>query len=138
MSGPSERQPPAGQRFTAGNKRSRGRPKGARNYKTIVNEIARERIRVKENGTTRFVSTVELLLKALARAAVTGDVQADRYIEGLRDRLTPEAVEGTGWLVVSELVSPEEWIRRAEIHNRLVAKKPDEKLPRRAPPEKEF
>jgi len=88
-----------------------------------VQEFARLKHTVRINGQPRKVTTVELLLEALKAKALQADVPANKELERLRDRFTPVVKDGVGYLLAPETLTPEEWIRRAEIHNRF-AKKP--------------
>ena len=97
---------------------SRGRPKGSRNTKTIVKELAAKTQVVNHGGTKRRVTTVELLLLALLDRAMSGDVPANKYLESLRSRLVPDD-SSAGYLVVPEVMSMEQWIAEAERDNAL-------------------
>ena len=65
----------------------RGRPKGSRNVKTIVQEFAQNKARCHHRGRRCKLSTAELLLETLKTLAMNGDYEADRHLERLRDRL---------------------------------------------------
>lgn len=97
-------------------KTRRGRPKGARNVKAVVLKIARERHPVKEGDRVNQLSTVELLLRALIKKAMAGEVQAEKHLERLRDQLAPVQAIEAGVLVVPEPMSMEEWTRYAAIY----------------------
>ncbi|MFC6487693.1 DUF5681 domain-containing protein [Nitratireductor sp. GCM10026969] len=117
------RKPPQGRRFGPSNPgRRTGRRKGARNVKTIVEEIAREKHTVKHGDEMRRLTTVALVFEALKRKALEGDVRAIRLLDRLRERFCREESE-TGLLLVPDDMEPQEWIRRAEIRNKF-AKKP--------------
>ena len=118
------RMPPEGRRFGPGNLGRRGgRMKGARNVRTIVQEIAREGHKVRIEGRIQTLTTAELVVLALSRKAMAGDVRAVREIDRLRDRHGPVETTG-GVLVVPGEMSPEEWSRRAEIQNRFRKRPP--------------
>lgn len=109
--------PPVEHQFKPGQSGNpRGRPQGSRNTKTIVQEFARKRHKVKEGGRTRTVTTTELLLRLLVVMSMKGDVRASKIIEGLRDRFDP-STEEFGYLVVPEEITAEEWIREQKIEN---------------------
>lgn len=99
-------------------KKRGGRPKGARNAKTIVNEIAKEQHTLRIDGKTCKVNTVELLLHVLTAKAMTGNLPAQKLLEKLRDRYAPKVTSSDGYLVVPEGLSNEEFLRRAEIVNK--------------------
>jgi len=117
---------PRGRPFGPSNPAPRkGRRKGARNVETIVREIAMEKHKVKIDGKIRRLTTAELVLLALRRKALSGDVRAAADIDRLHDRHGPAEVKG-GWLVVPETMSKEEWQAMVELHNRSVVH-PDER-----------
>lgn len=97
--------------------------KGARNVRTIVQEIARERHKIRIEGCVRTMTTAELVVLALNKKAMAGDVRAAREVDRLRDRHGPVEATG-GLLVVPDEMSPEEWMRRAEIRNRIAEPPP--------------
>ncbi len=101
-----------------GGKRRAGRPKGARNVKTIVKELARQRIPIHEAGEDQQVSVVEALVLKLQHLAMTGDVAANKRLDQLRLRIEPEPPADAGLLVVPQPLAQTEWIRRAEIEDR--------------------
>ncbi|MEL6284203.1 MAG: DUF5681 domain-containing protein [Pseudomonadota bacterium] len=94
----------------------RGRPKGSRNKKTIVQEFALKRHAISDGGRQIHVTTAELVITLIRRKAMAGDVRADKLLDRLRDRFAPDAEEG-GYLLAPETLSGEEWIRQAEIRN---------------------
>lgn len=71
----SDRDPKTG-RFRKGGSRRRGRPRGAKNRKTILIEIANERHTFIEGGNARRRTTLDLLLLSLRNAAVAGNIRA--------------------------------------------------------------
>lgn len=124
MKKPPRKGPPKGKRFGADNPGPRkGRTKGARNVKSIVRDIARMRHPVTIDGRVQRKSTIELLLLTLLKKAMAGDVRAAQHVDRLRDRHGP-VEEKRSVLVVSDDMSPEEWMRRAEIQNRFRKKPP--------------
>jgi hypothetical protein len=117
--------PPVDHQFKPGQSGNpRGRPRGSRNVKTIVQEFARERHKVKEGGRRRSVTTLELLLRLLVGMSLNGDVRASKLLDRLRDQYDPNT-EKLGYLVVPEGLPAEDWIRREQIRNEF----------RRPPPE---
>lgn len=83
-----------------------GRPKGSKNMKTIVQEIANERHAFTEDGVTEKLPVSELLLKILQRKACVGDLKAIKLLDKVREKFdaTPAANEQIGYLVVPEQV----------------------------------
>jgi Family of unknown function (DUF5681) len=59
----------------------KGRPKGARNLKTIVRATLKAPVRVTRDGKSRKVSTLEAMLLRLREKGLSGDLRAlDRLI----------------------------------------------------------
>lgn len=90
----------------------KGRPKGARNRRTIVKEVAREVHVIMENGVSRKRSTLGLVLLSLLNSAIkNGNVQAIEELHRILKVYRPEASgESGGCLVVPAEVTPAEWI----------------------------
>lgn len=63
-----------------------GRPKGARNKSTIVDEELNSLIAVTENGKKKKISKWRAALKQQVNKAVQGDLRAFRAIEEIRER----------------------------------------------------
>jgi hypothetical protein len=71
------RRPPLHSRFkpgTSGNKK--GRPKGSRNAKTIVEGIVNSPVTIRENGKARKTTKLEAMLLAGINKAMQGDTPA--------------------------------------------------------------
>ncbi len=111
--------PPTRRRFKkSGN--PKGRPKGSKNRKTIVNAVANEMHSVTENGKRRRRSTLELVLLRL-RNMVLEDTH-DRAFEELHRLIKayqPQATnDDAGCLVVPAEMTQEEWVARQEELNK--------------------
>lgn len=90
--------------------RSRGRRRGAKGRKAMVQKIAHEKRIVKLDGKTTNVTVVEaLVLVAIARAS-KGDLRAYETVLDLQDKFADQTVSGAGYLLVPEPISPEQWI----------------------------
>ena len=102
-------------------KAKKGRPKGSRNERTIVREVARMQTTISEAGKEERVAIAEVMVRLLERRTMTGDVAADRLLAKLRQRVAPED-EGNkpAFLLVPEPLDAAEWIRRAEIRNGFI------------------
>jgi len=88
-----------------------GRPKGSKNRKTMVREIAHEMHTVTENGRKRRRSTLELILLKLRNKALTGNVRAYRaYCEFLEKYEPQNAGSDLGFMVAPAEMTQEEWI----------------------------
>jgi hypothetical protein len=78
------RKPPTNSRFRKGISGNRkGRPKGKRNFTTVLTEILEEEIVITERGVRKKVTKLEAALKQLANKAARGDLVAARQLIGL-------------------------------------------------------
>jgi hypothetical protein len=69
--------PPSGTRFSKGQSGNpKGRPKGSLNLATIMNKVARKRIKVKINGCIRTMCTLEAVVTQESNKALSGDGRA--------------------------------------------------------------
>jgi hypothetical protein len=69
--------PPQNTRFKPGQSGNpRGKPNGARNLSTIVDNAIKERVVVNENGKRKAISKLEIAVKQLVNKAVIGDQKA--------------------------------------------------------------
>ena len=112
--------PPTQRRFKkCGN--LEGRPKGAKNRKTIVRTVANEMHTVVENGKRRRRSTLELVLLSLRNMALEGkNVGAIEEFHRLDKTYGPqEADDGAGYLVVPAPLTDEEYLAKGEKLNAL-------------------
>lgn len=75
----------------------RGRPKGSKGMKTIVQEIANEKRTVTEDGKKLRLTTAELIVKVLHRKSLAGDLPAKRSIDDLRERFSPLEANNQGY-----------------------------------------
>ena len=89
--------PPVGRQFGRGQKRAAGRPQGAIGEKTIVQSIAAELHQVQHNGRTIEVNTIEVLLLSMRNLAMSGHLQAAKWLGDYRARLVPEPDQGGTW-----------------------------------------
>jgi hypothetical protein len=75
------KRPPRGSRFKPGRSGNpKGRPKGARNLKTDLTALMKQRVAIREDGELRHVSRQEAMLLSLFEKAVRGDVKASAQI----------------------------------------------------------
>ena len=69
--------PPRHTQFAKGRSGNpKGRPKGSQNLATILNKAGRQRVRVTENGRTRYITKFEASMLQLVNKAVSGDLKA--------------------------------------------------------------
>jgi hypothetical protein len=89
--------PPKKNRFGRGQRRSSGRPKGARGEKSIVREIAGEVHQVQLNGRKRSVTTFELLLILARDLAMGANLKAARWLNEYRAGLNLREKPGVSY-----------------------------------------
>lgn len=82
--------PPVATQFPKGNKMGKGRPKGSKNLKTIVNEALGVKVPAKINGKTMKLSKGELAIHQLANKASAGDLKAIEKVIALQERYGPQ------------------------------------------------
>ena len=111
--------PPLTRRFKSGQSGNRrGRPRGSKNCKTIVREIANEMHAVTEDGRLRRRSILEFMLLALRNRAAEGDVRAFRAFRKYLAKFDPRETDSKlGYIVLSADVTPEEAIAEGEKAN---------------------
>lgn len=64
----------------------KGRPKGAKNRATLLEEVVNVRIQVSENGQRKNVTKLEAGYIQLANKAASGDLQAIKILNEMYDR----------------------------------------------------
>lgn len=93
--------PPSHTRFEKGQSGNpKGRPKGAKNFKTIVLEILNEKISVVENGRKREITKGEAVVRQQVNKAASGDHAAIREairLYAVLEKLPDEVVEKDGF-----------------------------------------
>lgn len=82
--------PPREHQFKKGNKRGKGRPKGAKNIKTIVQEARSARVRVKVDGEIRSIPKGELVIHQVYNQASAGNPRAIDKAIMLEERYGPQ------------------------------------------------
>jgi hypothetical protein len=89
------RRPPKVSQFMPGQSGNpRGRPKGSRSVGVLLQDILRQRIAVTENGKTRRIPALEVMLRRLVNDAMRSDPRAMKLLLALIDRYSdsPETV----------------------------------------------
>ncbi len=75
------RRPPKATRFTAGTSGNpKGRPKGSRTVGAVLQDIIRQKVAVTENGKTRRIPALEVMLRRLANDAMRSDAGAMKLL----------------------------------------------------------
>ena len=78
------RRPPKSTRFKPGaSGNPKGRPKGSRPVGAVLQEIIRQKVSVTENGTTRRLPVLEIMLRRLANDAMRGDQRSIKFLLAL-------------------------------------------------------
>jgi hypothetical protein len=87
--------PPKEHQFKKGNKLGKGRKKGAKGLKTIVNEASGQKVPVKLGGKPVKLSKLELTVHQVFTKASQGDLKAADKALALAERYGPQdALEG--------------------------------------------
>jgi hypothetical protein len=110
--------PPAAHRFKHGNKANpKGRRKGSRNRKLVIQDVLFEPVAVRENGEVKKMPALEAVLKKTLAKALTGDNKAALTIIGIAQRegiLSPEQEEAIDDMSANDLAILEDVRRRLE------------------------
>ena len=103
--------PPKKSRFKPGRSGNpKGRPKGSRGWKKMLDKVANEMRTVTESGKQQHRSTLDLVLLTLRNLAAEGDVAAIRELHRLSTDHGPQEVAADhGYLVVPAPLTQEEW-----------------------------
>ena len=81
------RHPPRATQFKKGSSGNpRGRPKGSRNIGKVLRDVTGQKIAVTENGRTRRMPALEVMLRKLTNDAMRADPRALKAIFSLMDR----------------------------------------------------
>jgi hypothetical protein len=89
--------PPIATRFRKGQSGNpKGRPKGAKNLKTLLRQALNEKITVNENGKRRAITKMQAGVKQLANKVASGDVKTTLRLVDLhyRDEELERATNG--------------------------------------------
>jgi hypothetical protein len=81
------RHPPKATQFVAGKSGNpKGRPKGSRSVGAVLELILRQRVAVTENGKTRRIPVMEVMLRRLAGDAMRSDPRALKLLLSIFDQ----------------------------------------------------
>jgi len=81
------RRPPKESQFKAGKSGNpKGRPKGSRPVGSVLQDIIQQKVPVTENGKTRRVAALEVIIRRLANDAMRSDPRAIKLLLSLVDR----------------------------------------------------
>lgn len=84
------KKPPLSTQFKPGNKLGKGRPKGAKNIKTLANQALNAKVHAKVGGQMKNVTKIELAMHQLANKGVNGDLKAITKLIDLQERYGPQ------------------------------------------------
>lgn len=103
--------PPNESRFKPGRSGNpKGRPRGARGWKKILEKVTSEMHTIMEGGKQQQRSTLDLVLLTLRNLAMDGNITAFRACHGLSTDHGPQEVAADhGYLVVPAPLTQEEW-----------------------------
>jgi hypothetical protein len=80
--------PPKQGQFTKGRSGNpKGRPKGSRNFSTVVENTLNESVTVNENGRRKTITKEEAMVKQLVNKAAAGDARATQQLLGIRQAI---------------------------------------------------
>lgn len=99
------RRPPKSGQFKKGvSGNPGGRPRGSRNMRSVFRDVMRQKISVTENGKTRRIPALEVMLRRLANEAMRSDPRALRLILPMIERYADatEAEPGTDELMAED------------------------------------
>lgn len=109
-------------------RRKRGRPKGAKNRKTLVREVAHEAHRIPEGNKVVRRTTVELVAMVVRNKAVRGDTPAIRALEKLYGILgAHHHTDYPVGLVLPAPSPPDVWARDLKEYTDMMERKHNQK-----------
>ena len=97
--------PPRSSQFRKGQSGNpKGRPKNAKNFKTLLVEALEEKVAVTENGARKTITKRQAVTKQLVNKAASGDANATKTLLGLIAGLehSSEATRGTDVTLTQE------------------------------------
>jgi hypothetical protein len=123
--------PPKATRFKPGKSGNpRGRPKGSRPVGAVLQQILGRRVAVTENGRTRRVPMVEVILRQLANDAMRSEPSAVELMLSLVDRYAqaPEAELSIDQLLEEDQAIVAKYLKPSSVQRSLKSQK-SEKAP---------
>ena len=123
------RRPPKASQFMAGKSGNpKGRPKGSRTVGAVLQDIIRQKIAVTENGKTRRIPALEVMLRRLANDAMRSDPRAIKLLLSLVDRYgdLPEAALRLGDVLAEDRAILAQYLHQPAGPGPEAAWKPDD------------
>lgn len=81
------RKPPRHTQFRKGHSgNSRGRPRGARNLATLLDEVLGERVVINESGRRKTASKLQVIVKQMVNKAAQGDYRSIQLLMTFTER----------------------------------------------------
>jgi hypothetical protein len=116
--------PPCHTRFTKGQSGNpRGRPPGAKNFTTLLNEALNERVIVSENGGRKKVTKRQAIITQLVNRSATADFRAIKllldFVRDTERQSEPAPAETSGFSEADEKVLE-------QLRARFSIRKPDQ------------
>jgi hypothetical protein len=97
--------PPKQSRFRTGKSGNlKGRPRGSRNFATLVEEALAEPVMISENGRRRKASKLEVIVKQLVNKAAQGDHRSIQLLMAFTERQQLTGKDGKP-ITILELLS---------------------------------
>jgi hypothetical protein len=85
------KKPPAATQFAKGKSGNpKGRPKGSKNLRTVLEEELSAKITVQENGKKLRLNKRGVIVRSLANKAMTGDIKAAQTLLNLNIKVDPD------------------------------------------------
>ena len=110
--------PPLHTRFQKGRSGNpKGRPKGSKNFATLLTEALDEKVQVTEDGKRRRVSKRELVVKQLVNKSASADLRAIKQLTDIVERAERHAVDSPAPPPPASIAADEEVI--AELKKRI-------------------
>jgi hypothetical protein len=105
------KQPPKSGQFKPGRSgNTRGRPRGSKGRRRIVERVLLERHTVTENGTATTRTAIELVFLTMRALSLEGDPKAFKAMDILAAQFGPQEPKvAPGYLIVPEPLTQEEW-----------------------------
>jgi hypothetical protein len=123
------RRPPKASQFMAGKSGNpKGRPKGSRTVGAVLQDIIRQKIAVTENGKTRRIPALEVMLRRLANDLMRSDPRAIKLLLSLVDRYgdSPEAALRLGDVLAEDWAILAQYLQQPAGPGPEAAENPDD------------